>query len=103
MSWALAKEDYAGAVAVALEQRHLLRQHDFQVRRRRMLGWESGMGWGCLSREEVAPWRARNIIFIHGLRGVQAVGESGSKWSEMGWDGMAWGGGDSGAGALENI
>ena len=32
VSWALGKGDFSGAVAVALEQRHLLRQHDFQVK-----------------------------------------------------------------------
>lgn len=31
VSWALGKKDYVGAVDVALEQRHLLRRHDFQV------------------------------------------------------------------------
>eukprot|EP00752_Nemacystus_decipiens_P006159 g5557.t1 len=30
VSWALGKGDFSGAVAVAMEQRHLLRQHDFQ-------------------------------------------------------------------------
>lgn len=31
VSWALGRGDFAGAVSVALEQRHLLRRHDFQV------------------------------------------------------------------------
>lgn len=31
VSWALGKRDFLGAVNVALEQRHLLRRHDFQV------------------------------------------------------------------------
>lgn len=34
VSWALAKEDFLGAVNVALDQRHLLRRHDFQVSHR---------------------------------------------------------------------
>lgn len=71
VSWALAKGDFSGAVAVALEQRHLLRRHDFQVRRRWLAGsgigfWERAVemmgdgGWGD-SR------RARNFgeLFFH--------------------------------------
>ncbi|CAN0403439.1 unnamed protein product [Ectocarpus fasciculatus] len=30
VSWALGRGDFSGAVAIALEQRHLLRRHDFQ-------------------------------------------------------------------------